>query len=495
MKEKLKPLFNALDTFLREPNITTTSGPHVRDSVDLKRIMMIVVFALIPCTIMAVWNSGLTSFVYGSGDAKIMQEYFAASSSFSNYLAFAFQKNHFFQILKEGLFAFIPILIISYTVGGFWEVLFSCIRGHEISEGFLVTGILFALILPPTIPYWMAAVGVSVGVILGKEFFGGTGMNILNPALTCRCFLYFTFPNKMTGNIWVGTNPTKIRESLHSMSMQIPNATEFDGFTQATPLNDISANDAVRRIHVDAIGAFLNKATSLKEVIMKYYTKFSTSMDWSFSIDQLTLEQLQKFVTSPLAEGGLGLSPEYFPDAFQLATVKFSHGINTDGNFFFGNMLGSFGETSTLACLIGAVLLIVTSVASWRTMFACVIGAFATASIFQFVATHIGIENGAWNIARYDLPAYKHLIIGSLAFGTVFMATDPVSSPTLKSSKWVYGILIGFLTIIIRLINPAFPEGVMLAILFANVFAPLLDIKFSKLYLRNRSVRKQKALQ
>lgn len=486
MLKKLKPLFNALDTFTKEPHIATTSGPHIRDSVDLKRIMMIVVFALVPASIMAIVNSGVTGYVYGSFNAGLVKEYFHASTSITNYFSFLFSKQHFFPILYEGCIAFLPLLFISYAVGGFWEVLFSIIRGHEISEGFLVTGILFALILPPTLPYWMAAIGVSVGVVLSKELFGGTGMNILNPALTCRCFLYFTFPNKMSGDIWVGTNPIKIRESLNVINHKLSGLT-IDGFTQASALNKISANDAVRRIHIDAIGMFLDKKTNLEEIVSSYFQKFSALMNWNIPLSSLSLDQLKLFITSPLAQGGLGLSTEYFSDAIDLATIKFSQGLFTDGNFFFGNMLGCFGETSTLACLIGACIIIITGVGSWRTIIACIIGALLTAYAFEWSSHIIGREYGAWNIARFDLPGYKHLIIGGLAFGLVFMATDPVSSPTMKLSKWVYGLLIGFLTIIIRLINPAFPEGVMLAILFANVFAPLFDHNAAKLYRRYSS--------
>lgn len=493
MLKKLSPLFNALDSFLKEPTIRTVKGPHIRDAVDLKRWMILVVLALLPCTIMAVWNSGITGYVYGSYDASLMQQYIKASQSLHGYFDFASSKQHFFPILKEGLLTFIPILIISYAVGGFWEVLFACIRGHEVSEGFLVSGILFALILPPTIPYWMAAVGISVGIVLGKELFGGTGMNILNPALTCRCFLYFTFPNKMTGDIWVGANPVQIRESLAIMNTQLQQV-GLDGFTQATILNKISANEAVRRIHVDAIGLFMNKTTALKGVIETYFAKFSALSHSTESLQQLSIEKLQSFITAPLSQGGLGLSPEYFYDAYQLANVKFQAGLFTDGNLFFGNKLGSFGETSTLACLIGAFILIITKVGSWRTMAACTLGAIITAFSFQFFASHLGIDQGAWNVARFDLPAYKHLIIGGLAFGFVFMATDPVSSPTLKSSKWVYGLMIGFITIIIRLINPAFPEGVMLAILLANVFAPLIDHHAATFYRRYRRVKRNQAL-
>ncbi|MCP5505026.1 MAG: RnfABCDGE type electron transport complex subunit D [Chlamydiales bacterium] len=192
--ERLRPLVSALDTFFYEVPIKTARGPHIRDMIDLKRWMMIVVYALIPCIVVAIWNSGVQGFVYGSRSIKIFDEYMQASETLSGY--FLFGKTYFASIIQKGLVAFLPIMILSYAVGGFWEVLFAIIRRHEVSEGFLVTGMLFALILPSTIPYWMAAVGVSAGVVIGKEIFGGTGMNILNPALVCRAFLFFCFSYK-----------------------------------------------------------------------------------------------------------------------------------------------------------------------------------------------------------------------------------------------------------------------------------------------------------
>ncbi|MCI5051904.1 MAG: NADH:ubiquinone reductase (Na(+)-transporting) subunit B [Simkaniaceae bacterium] len=439
---RLRPLFSALDAFVYEVPIETSSGPAIRDSVDIKRVMMLVFYALLPCTIMAVINSGTTGFVYGSGSGELMQAYMQASGSLGGYFSFLWA--HLGSIIYEGMRAFLPVLIITYIVGGFWEALFACIRGHEISEGFLVTGILFALIMPPTIPYWLIVVGVSFGIVVGKELFGGTGMNILNPALTCRAFLYFAYPNKMTGDIWVGTNPTTIRESL----------LKIEGVTQATMLNILNASSEIKRVHVEAIGKFLKGSGQ-------------------------TLEQIELYVTEALK-----LPQEYFGEAYQLARLQFGEGIMTNGNFFFGNMLGSFGETSVLACLIGAVILLVTRVASWRTMAGVVIGAYATALLFEYGAIWIGDMAPA----KYAFPAYKHFLIGSLAFGLVFMATDPVSSPTMNSAKWAYGVIIGILTLVIRIVNPAFPEGVMLAILFGNVFAPLLDKIALKQFRRFRHV-------
>ncbi len=197
---RLRPLITATDTFLYEAPVKTTIGPHIRDAIDVKRWMIIVVFALIPCILMSIWNTGLQGFVYSSGDYKLMNEYLAGANSWDGYWSFAAKEDRYLTILKLGVIAVVPLIFISYAIGGMWEAIFACVRGHEISEGFLVTGILYVLVLPSTIPYWMAAVGVSAGVVLGKEVFGGSGMNIVNPALACRAFLFFTFPGKMSGD-------------------------------------------------------------------------------------------------------------------------------------------------------------------------------------------------------------------------------------------------------------------------------------------------------
>ncbi len=447
-ESRLRPLFSAIDAFIAEKLIRTRSGPVIRDGLDIKRVMMLVFFALVPCTVMAVWNSGLTGFVYGT--PEVYGAYVEASKSLGGYFAFGWQ--HLGAVVWGGLWAFVPVLIVSYAAGGFWEVLFACVRGHEVSEGFLVTGILIALIMPPTIPLWMVAVGASFGVVIGKELFGGTGMNILNPALAARAFLYFSYPNKLTGDIWV--------------TKYVP----VDGSTQATFLGVLNANDAVKRIHVDALAGKSSMAAE----------KFSV---WSSNGG--TIEQ---FVTTPLSEGGLGLGAEFLSEAQGLAQLKYSEGLWTDGNFFFGNMLGSFGETSVLAVLLGVALLLVTRIASWRTFVAVGLGAWVMALLFQ-LGSHLGVDGGAWNPARFDIPAYKHLLVGGLAFGAAFMATEPVTSPTMSAAKWIYGLLIGGMTVVIRLINPAFPEGIMLAILFGNVFAPLFDRIALKSYRRFRHVK------
>lgn len=450
---RFRPLVSALDTFFYEAPIVTKQGPHIRDLIDLKRWMMVVVYALVPCILMAIWNAGVQSIVYGSSNLEIVDAYIKGSY-------FTFAKTYFWPIVIKGLIAFIPVMLISYAVGGLWEVIFAIIRRHEVSEGFLVTGMLFALILPSTIPYWMVAVGVSAGVIIGKEIFGGTGMNILNPALVCRAFLFFAFPTKMTGPVWVGTNPTSIQESIVSLNKQ-----GADGITQASALNFFNISTDIKRVHIEALG---RKTGYVIERQLNHLMPGKTLVS-------LSNDELQTFVTTPHAQGGLGLSPENYDDAMRFADLQYGKGVLTNQNFFFGNRIGSMGETSILACLLGAIVLITTGIGSWRSMLGMALGAYACALLFEWGSHLIGPYDGAFNPAKFALPAYKHLLLGSLAFGLVFMATDPVSSPDVKGARWFYGLLCGSLVIVIRAVNPAYPEGVMLAILFGNVFAPLFD--------------------
>lgn len=479
----LRPLVSAGDTFLYEAPINTKRGPHIRDAIDVKRWMLIVVIALIPCILMSIWNSGLTKFVYASGNYQLMNEYLASNSSFSSYFDFVMRDNRYLEILKQGLMIVLPLILISYLVGGLWEALFAMWRGHEISEGFLVTGILYVLVLPPTIPYWMAAVGVSAGVVLSKEVFGGSGMNIVNPALACRAFLFFTFPGKMSGDVWVGSNPTVIRQSLVKMN-QNAQTSGIDGFTQATPLAQFNVTPEIKTIHVDAIASNnLGHNVGTWEAIQQSFQKWNAAGSHQANLGELTQEQLRSFVTSPLADGGLGLSTGYYEDAYNFSSLKYSLGHNSDWGFFFGDKLGSLGETSVFACLLGALFLIYTGVGSWRTMAGMALGAFLTAYLFQF-GSHFAKDQGAWTAAQMGFPAYKHFLLGGLAFGLVFMATDPVSSPSMNLGKWIYGFFCGMVTIVIRVINPAYPEGVMLAILMGNVFAPLIDYYVAQNYMK-----------
>ena len=350
--EKLYPLYEALDTFLLTPGKTAAKAPFVRDAVDMKRVMIFVVLALIPATLMGIYNAG-----YQTEIARGLT-------------------HSFWGAVEAGAWKVIPIILVSYAAGGFWEVLFAVTRKHEINEGFLVTGILFALILPPSIPLWQVAVGISSGVVFGKEIFGGTGMNVFNPALVARAFVFFAYPAQISGStVWVAV----------------------DGFTRATPL---------------AVAAATPKGHS---------------------------------VVQALGDAGYN---------FQ--------------NMFFGFIPGSIGETSALACLAGLAFLLITGVASWRVTLACVLGLLTMSSVFYFL-------QGAERLAFFALPPYWHLVMGGFAFGAVFMATDPVSSAATNAGRWIYGFLIGVLTVLIRVVNPAYPEGVMLSILFMNAFAPLID--------------------
>lgn len=489
---RLRPLITAGDTFLYEAPINTTKGPHIRDCIDIKRWMIMVVFALMPCILMAIWNTGLQSMVYSSGNWQLMEEFIKASASLDGYMDFVAKDNRWMTILSTGMLAVLPIVIISYAVGGLWEALFAVVRGHEISEGFLVTGILFALVLPPTIPYWMVAVGVSIGVVFGKEVFGGAGMNIVNPALACRAFLFFGYPGKMSGSVWVGTNPTVVRESLIKMN-QDAGKTALDGYTQASKLSQFNVPLEIKRVHIDAIATNnLGRDVGTIDTIEHHFNQWNELGHHNGKLGALSQEQLREFVTAPSIEGGLGLSPGSYEDAYHFSSLNYGLGDNHDWGFFLGNKIGCLGETSTLACLLGALFLIYTGIGSWRTMVAMGLGAYLTALLFQLGSTYLAADNGAWTSAQFGFPAYKHLLLGGLAFGLVFMATDPVSHPGINGAKWIYGIFCGIVAIIIRMINPAYPEGVMLAILMGNVFAPLFDY-YAALNVKKKGGRRVRA--
>jgi Na+-transporting NADH:ubiquinone oxidoreductase subunit B len=356
--EKFYPAFEALQSFLFSTKKVTPKGTHIRDSLDTKRYMSIVLFSLKPALLFGIYNAGYQAHKASGMSLDMM------------------------SVMITGLKYVIPLILVSYGVGLFWEFLFSVVRGHEVNEGFLVTGLLYPLILPPTLPLWQAAVGITFGVIIAKEVFGGTGRNFLNPALTARAFLFFAYPAQISGdNVWTAVSK--------------PDA--IDGFSGATALS----------VAVSTPGG--------------------------------------ASVTGALNDAGFTLS-----------------------NLFWGFVPGSIGETSVVCALLGAGILIVTGVGSWRTMLSCVLGVVCMGTVFNLVA-------GPSSLAFFELPIMYHLCMGGFAFGAVFMATDPVSSPTLETSKWIYGFLIGILVVIIRIINPAYPEGVMLAILLMNVFAPLID--------------------
>jgi len=362
----LYPLYEAGDSFLRTTDETTPGPPHARDSIDMKRVMVYVIYALMPCLLFGIFNAGWqyheVNQIEGAG---------------------------FFDHIGRGALLVLPIVFTSYLVGGLWEVLFACVRKHEINEGFLVTGMLFPLTLPPTIPLWQVAVGISFGVVIGKELFGGVGYNILNPALTARALLFFAWPAQITGDtVWV--------------------AGAADAVTCATPL---------------AVAA---QAQSGK-------------------------------ITEILADAGYPLQTLFL-------------GLNPD----------SIGASSTVAILLGLAFLLLTGIASWQIMLSGALGLTATTLLFNTLPA-----GAARPFAQ--LPPLWHLVSGGFAFGIVFMATDPVSAAKTLPGKWIYGFLIGALTVVIRVANPAFPEGVMLAILFMNVMRPLIDHGVVQAHIRRRA--------
>ena len=389
--EKLHPLYDAIDTFLFVPGYKTVNGPHVRDSIDLKRSMIFVVIALIPCLLFGIYNTGYQSnLLY---DASYSQ-----NSVFENII----------NNVWVGLITVLPIYIVTYSVGGLCEAVFSIVRKHEINEGFLVTGMLIPLTLPPDIPLWMVAIATVFGVVIGKEIFGGTGFNVFNPALTARAFLFFAYPAYMSGDkVWV------VKPGSYYPSGNV------DYITQPTPLGDLA----------------------------------STAYDGS----------------APYVSDISGYS--WF-------------------EMFLGFIPGSIGETSTLCVLIGALFLIATGIGSWRTMFGCVFGMlFMTLILNHIVGPLFAQEN-----AFLFVTPHWHFVIGSFAFATVFMATDPVSSAHTDKGRYYYGFLIGFMGVLIRVLNPAYPEGMMLAILFANGFAPLIDYYVVKANITRRQNRAYKVV-
>jgi len=378
LKEKYKgtkwaSAFNALHTFLYTPNDTTHGGTHIKVVDDLKRTMNTVILALVPCLIFGMFNAGYQHHL-ALGEIEAAKGFFSASFwSWSN--------------LVIGLWKILPLVVVSYGVGLGIEFIFATIKKHEVEEGYLVTGMLVPLIVPVDIPLWMLAVAVAFGVVIGKEVFGGTGMNILNPALTMRAFLFFAYPTWMSGDkVWV--------------------------------------HGAVERANELAAGA---------------------------NVDAISGET----ILGSLAQG--------------------HHSAYSVSDMFLGFIPGSVGETSTLLILLGGLFLIFTKIGSWRIMLSSVLGALAMGLIFNGVVNAGWIGEGSKFFGLMNTPYWEHLLIGGFAFGTVFMATDPVTASQTTRGKWIYGFLIGFISILIRVFNPAYPEGVMLAILLMNVFAPTID--------------------
>jgi len=374
---RLYPLYEAADSFLYTPGEVTAGAPHIRDAIDLKRVMITVVIALLPCFFMAMWNTGYQANLAMQATGGGVEGW---RGVLLEGLGYTGNPNRMLDNLLLGAAWFVPIYLVTNIVGGLWEALFSTIRGHEINEGFLVTGSLFPLICPPTLPLWQAALGISFGVVIGKEIFGGTGKNFLNPALTGRAFLFFAYPAQISGDrVWVAV----------------------DGVSGATPL-------------------------------------------------------------ARAAEGGV--------EAVTAVTSWF--------DAFIGTIPGSMGETSTLACLFGAAVLVLTGIGSWRIMLSTLLGAASLALLFTLV--------GSSSNPMFELGPHWHLVLGGFAFGLVFMTTDPVSGAMTPEGQWLYGLLIGAMCILIRVVNPAFPEGMMLAILFGNVFAPLIDQLVLKVHVKRR---------
>ena len=369
--KKMAPAFNAIHTFLYTPNETTHSGGHVKGADDLKRTMNTVIMALVPVLLFSMFNAGYQHYAAVDAANGIIRKV----SLFENFLT---GENFWIGVIKV-----LPLLIVSYGVGLIVEFIFAVIKGHEVEEGYLVTGMLVPLIVPIDTPLWMLAIAVVFGVVIGKEVFGGTGMNILNPALTIRAFLFFAYPTWMSGDkVWV-----------------------YDAVNMAG--------------NPDAISG---------ETILGY-----------------------------LAQG------------------KVSEITYSVSDMFFGFIPGSVGETSTFLILLGGLFLIFSKIASWRIMVSAVIGALVMGVIFNGVVDAGWITEASKFYGLMSFTFWKHLIVGGLAFGIVYMATDPVTGSQTNKGKWFYGFFIGFISVMIRVFNPAYPEGVFLAILLMNVFAPTID--------------------
>ncbi len=380
--EQFYAMYEAVDTFFYTPGEVTRTAPHVRDSIDLKRVMIFVWVAVAPAIVVGLWNTGYQANL-AMGDLGV-DEAPGLRGLALYWLGVGYDPGNVWDCLMHGAAWYVPIFAVTFAVGIGWEILFAGIRNHEVNEGFFVTSLLYSLILPPTIPLWQAALGISFGVVLAKEVFGGTGKNFVNPALAGRAFLFFAYPAELSGDsVW----------------------TAVGGFSGATPL---------------ALGAVGGVASIVGEGI--------TWMD-----------------------------------------------------AFLGGIQGSIGATSAAACLLGACFLVYTKVASYRIILGVFLGMVATSLLLNALD---GSDN-----PMMGMPWYWHLVLGGFAFGMVFMATDPVSACQTNMGRWIFGLLIGAMTVMIRVVNPAFPEGIMMAILFANVVAPLIDYFVVRANVRRREQR------
>ena len=377
--ERYFPLYEMVESFLYTPKTVTTVAPHARSYIDMKRIMTYVVLATVPCILMALYNTGYqTNMAIAEMGASGWRVFIIEA------LGIGFDANNIAANMFHGLLYFLPIYITTLVAGGLFEVIFATVRRHEVNEGFLVSSMLYALIVPASTPLWQVALGIIFGVVIGKEVFGGTGKNFLNPALTGRAFLYFAYPAQLSGDaVWI----------------------PVDGFTGATALA-VSASEGFQALA-------------------------GHGMSWWDS--------------------------------------------------FLGFIPGSMGETSTLACLLGLAFLLVTKIANYRMVVGCLGGMV----VFSLLLNWIGSDSNP----MFAMPWHWHLVTGGFAFGLVFMVTEPVSGSHTNMGRYFYGALIGFMVVMIRVVNPAFPEGMMLAILFGNVFAPLIDYFVVQANIKRRAKR------
>ncbi len=404
--QKLYPLYEVIDSFFYTSKEVTTGACHVRDNIEFKRMMSTVLVALVPCVVMAMYNTGLQANMAmeelaGSAAAEFTPEAAGKVTGWRGAVVAVLGLGHdpasILDNMVYGALYFLPVYIVCFVVGVLWEILFAVVRKHDVNEGFFVTALLFPLTLPANIPLWQVALGITFGVVVAKEIFGGTGRNWLNPALAARAFLFFAYPQQISGDwtVWTAGN----------WSAWVGDWTKVDGFSGATPL-----------------------ATAV--------------------------------------EGGWqGVTSQfYFVEAF------------------WGRIPGCMGETSVLACLIGVAVLLFAGIASWRIMLSMLIGALALATLFYFNS-----EGSAYKMT--SLPPQWHIVLGGFAFGLVFMATDPVTAAMTNVGQFIYGAFIGAVVILVRVVNPGYPEGTMLAILLGNAFAPLIDYYVVRANIRRRALR------
>lgn len=379
---KYSAVYEMVDNFFYTPGTVTSSAPHVRDAIDLKRVMTLVVLAVLPCAFVGMWNTG---FQANSAMIELIVDSAPGwRGGLLGFLGVDYDPASTWDNLMHGLVYVIPVFVVALVVGSAWEILFAVVRKRKLSEGILAMSLLFTLTLPPTIPLWQVAIGMSFGVVIGKEVFGGTGKNFVNPVLAGRAFLYFAYPAQIAGDsIW----------------------TAVDGFSGATPLGLIASGGVE--------------------------TVVTSNITWTQA--------------------------------------------------FLGQIQGAMGETSTLACLLGGAFLVYTGIASWRIIIGGFLGLILASMLFNFIGSDAN--------PMFSIPWYWHMVLGGFAFGLMFLATDPVTSACTNSGRWIYGLLIGVLIVVIRIANPTIPECTMFAILLANISAPLIDYSVMQVNIRKRKRR------